>query len=35
MDGTTVRRTNSNAIALNPSNLPENGSVIQLLSYNF
>ncbi|AFZ16668.1 MBL fold metallo-hydrolase [Allocoleopsis franciscana] len=35
MDGMTVRRTNSNAIALKSSDLPENRSVIQLLSYNF
>ncbi len=35
MDGMTVRRANSNAIALKSSDLPENGSVVQLLSYNF
>lgn len=35
MDGMTVRRANSNAIALSASDLPQNGSVIQLLSYNF
>lgn len=35
MDGMMVRRANSNAIALKSSDLPENGSVIQLLSYNF
>jgi L-ascorbate metabolism protein UlaG (beta-lactamase superfamily) len=35
MDGMTVRRANSNAIALKSSDLPENGPVVQLLSYNF
>lgn len=35
MDGMTVRRANSNAIALKSSDLPENGSVIQLLSYKY
>ena len=33
MDGMTVRRANSNAIALKSSDLPDNGSVVQLLSY--
>lgn len=35
MNGMTVRRANSNAIALKSSDLPDNGSVVQLLSYNF
>ena len=35
MDGMTVRRANSNAIALKSSDLPDNGSVVQLLSYKF
>lgn len=35
MDGMTVRRANSDAIAIRSSDLPENGSVIQLLSYRF
>lgn len=35
MDGMTVRRANSNAIALKSSDLPNNGSVVQLLSYKF
>lgn len=33
MDGMQVRRANSNTITLNPSNLSQDGSVIQLLSY--
>jgi len=33
MDGMTVRRANSNTITLNSSNLTQDGSVIQLLSY--
>lgn len=33
MDGMTVRRGNSDAIALRSSELPQDGSVIQLLSY--
>jgi L-ascorbate metabolism protein UlaG (beta-lactamase superfamily) len=35
MDGMTVRRANSNAIAIKSSDLPQNGSVVQLLSYKF
>jgi L-ascorbate metabolism protein UlaG (beta-lactamase superfamily) len=35
MDGMTVRRANGDAIALSPANLPDSGSVIQLLSYKF
>lgn len=35
MDGMTLRRANSNAIALKSSDLPDNGSVVQLLSYKF
>jgi L-ascorbate metabolism protein UlaG (beta-lactamase superfamily) len=35
MDGMTVRRANSNAIAIKSSDLPDNGSVVQLLSYKF
>jgi L-ascorbate metabolism protein UlaG (beta-lactamase superfamily) len=34
MQGMTVRRSNSDSISINPSNLPEN-SVIQTLSYKF
>ncbi|GAB1544131.1 MBL fold metallo-hydrolase [Scytonema sp. NUACC21] len=34
MDGVTVRRSNSDTIAISPGNLPEN-SAIQLLSYKF
>ena len=33
MDGMAVRRANSNTITLNSSNLSQDGSVIQLLSY--
>jgi L-ascorbate metabolism protein UlaG (beta-lactamase superfamily) len=35
MDGMTVRRANSDAIALKSSDLPDQGSVIQLLSYKY
>lgn len=35
MSGTPVRQTQSNSIALNPANLPQNGPVIQTLSYQF
>jgi len=34
MDGTPVRRSNSDTINLKPADLPENGSAIQVLSYN-
>jgi len=32
MDGTPVRRSNSDTINLKPADLPENGSAIQVLS---
>jgi len=35
MDGTPVRRSNSDTINLKPADLPENGSAIQVLSYKF
>ena len=35
MDGMTVRRANSDTITLNPGDLPQNGSVIQVMSYKF
>lgn len=35
MEGTTVRRVNSDAITLNPGDLPQTGSVIQVMSYKF
>lgn len=35
MDGMPVRRVSSDTISLKPTDLPQNGSVIQVLSYNF
>ncbi len=35
MDGMTIRRNNSDKITINPNDLPNTGSVIQVLSYNF
>jgi L-ascorbate metabolism protein UlaG (beta-lactamase superfamily) len=35
MDGMTVRRLNSDTLTLKSSDLPQSGSVIQVLSYNF
>lgn len=35
MDPMTVRRANSDTITLNPGDLPQNGSVIQVMSYKF
>ena len=35
MQGMTVRRANGDAIAFQPGDLPQNGSVIQVLSYKF
>ncbi|MFB8792315.1 MAG: MBL fold metallo-hydrolase [Potamolinea sp.] len=35
MQGSQVRRANSEAIALRPTDLPQNGSVIQVMSYRF
>lgn len=35
MDGTTVNRINSDTITLKPGDLPQNGSMIKVLSYKF
>jgi L-ascorbate metabolism protein UlaG (beta-lactamase superfamily) len=35
MQGTQMRRADSNAITIRPADLPQNGSVIQMLSYRF
>lgn len=35
MDGTLVRRADSDTVTLNPADLPQNGSAIQVLSYKF